>query len=121
MSAVLEHIHNLINEAKAEFAKLFGHADAEVAAAAKAGAEKLDEVKNVVEADLPVVEHEAETDAETVAHDAEAAAAPVVTETEHDAESVATEAKDDVEQAVAEATSAPAATEPASETPATSA
>lgn len=121
MSAVFERLHDLLNEARAEFAKLFGHADAEVAAAAKAGAEKLDEVKATVEADLPVVEHEAEADAETFAHDAESAAAPVVAEAEHDAATVATEAKADAEQAVTEATSAPAATEPATETPAASA
>ena len=96
MSAFMDEIHKLLDEAKAEFAKLFGHGDAEVQAVAKAAVEKIDAVKTAVEADAPKIEAEAATDAETVAHDTEAAAKPVVEEAVHDGETVAAEAAADV-------------------------
>lgn len=115
MSAVLEHIHNLLNEAKAELVKLFGHGEAEVDAAAKAAAEKIDAVRSVVETDVPVLEHEAATDAEHVVTDAETEGIkPAEVEAVADAAHLADETVKDVETAV----EAPAAAEPAPAEPA---
>lgn len=127
MSAVLEHLHTLLDEAKAEFAKLFGHADADVQAAAKAAAEKIDAAKSVVETDIPVLEHEAVTDAEHVVGTAETEGVkPAEAEAVADGAHLAGEAVHDVETAVhdvpapaAQAPATPAAPAPAaSDTPA---
>lgn len=103
MSA-LDYIHQLIDEAKAEFAKLFGHADTDVQTVAKQAVEKLDEVKSAVEKDAPQLAHEAETDAADIAHTAETeGVTPAAEEAAHDAETVAGQAIADAETAAAEA------------------
>lgn len=130
MSAILERLHALLDDVKSEVEKLFGHADAEVADAAKAAAEKVDEIKAAVQAGLPVIGHDAEQDAKQIVHDGETASGPVVAEAEHDAETIATEAEGDAAQAVEHvgdmgagetAGAAPATAEPpATETPSAS-
>lgn len=116
MSAILDHLHALLAEARAELAKLFAHGDAEVQAVAKEAAAKLDAARDTLADDAPVLEHEVATDAEEIGHDAEeighdavAAAEPVVSKAERDTEHVAAEAGHDAETAVdaAQATAAP--------------
>jgi CRISPR/Cas system-associated exonuclease Cas4 (RecB family) len=96
MSAFITKIHQLLDEAKAEFEKLIGHGDAEVQAVAKTATEKIDAVKAVVEADAVPLEHEAVADAEKVAADAETVAKPVIAEAVKAAEGVASEAVADI-------------------------
>jgi hypothetical protein len=114
MSAVFEHLHALLDEAKAEIAKLIHHGDADVKAAAEAANAKLDAVKSAVESDVPALDHEAVADAEHVALDAETEGLkPAEAAAVADAAKLGAEAVHDAETAVETkpADAAPAATD----------
>jgi len=96
MGAMKDRYERLIEEIKAEAAKLFGHADPEVHAVA----EKVTAAVAELQGDVPAVEAEAKADAVKVAADAVAAEAPVAKEAVTDGEHLAGEIKTDVETAV---------------------
>lgn len=103
MSGMLEHLHVLLAEARAELAKLFAHGDTDVQAVARDAAAKLDAARDTIADELPALEHETEADAEKVAADAETAAKTAATDAEHEAAPVAAEAVKDAEAVGGEA------------------
>ena len=116
MSAVLDRIHRLLDEAKAEFEHLLGHADSDVKNAVKAAVEKIDAAKGELAADTPKLEAEAEQDAADVVKTAETQGVqPAIAEAEHDGVTLAEDAGHDVAAAV-EGSNKPAEAEPAAST-----
>ncbi len=99
MGALKDRYEHLIEEIKAEAAKLFGHADPEVHAVAEKVAAAVAELQG----DVPTVEGEAKADAVKVAADAVAAEAPVAEEAVKDGEHLAGDVKADVETAAKDA------------------
>lgn len=116
MSAAMDRVHRWLDEAKAEFEHLLGHADSDVKNAAQAAVEKIDAVKGELAADAPKLEAEAEQDAADVAHTAETQGiAPAEREAVADGTALIVDAGHDVAAAV----EGPAKTETAPvETPA---
>jgi len=112
MSAFLDRVHHLLDEAKAEFEHLLGHADSDVKAAAHTAVEKIDAVKGELEADAPKLEAEAETDAADVVHTAETqGVVPAGQEAVKEGETLIVDAGHDVAAAV-EGSAKPAPPEP---------
>ena len=70
MSAFLDRVHHLLDEAKAEFEHLLGHGDQAVKDAVKNAGERIDAAKAEIAKAAPVLEHEAEADVADVVHTA---------------------------------------------------
>ena len=108
MSAFLDRVHHLLDEAKAEFEHLLGHGDDAVKAAAHNAVQRIDAAKAEIEKDAPQLEHEAEADAADVVH---TAATEGVIPAEHkaveDAGELVAEAGRDVVTAVEDAAHSP--------------
>ena len=104
MSAALDRIHQLLDEAKTALEHMFGHSES-------AAAQKIDEAKAAIEKEAPALLAEAGTDAADVVHTAETeGVAPAAAEAAKDAAALGEEAVHDAEAAVEPA--------PKSETPA---
>jgi hypothetical protein len=102
MSAAMDRIHHWLDEVKAEFEHLLGHADTEVQSAAKNAVEKIDAVKGELAADVPALEAEAKSDAESVVKTAETqGVVPAEREAVADAAKLGGKVAHDVETAVA--------------------
>lgn len=83
----------LLTEIKDEIAKLVGHAEPEVKAAAQAVDAKIDTLKSEFEAEITRLEDEIAALTAKLAKDAETAAGPVLAEAVKDAEVAADVAK----------------------------
>lgn len=121
MSAFLDRVHQLLDEAKAEFAHLLGHGDAAVQAAAKNAVERIDAAKAQIEADAPKLATEAGQDAAAVVHTAETEGVqPAEVEAGADAVKLAQDAVHDVSAALEDGNK-PAEPQPAHSPPQTAA
>lgn len=111
MSAFLDRVHHLLDEAKAEFEHLLGHGDDAVKAAAHNAVQRIDAAKAEIEKDAPQLEHEAEADAADVAKTAATEGViPAEQEAARDAGELAGEVVGDVKTAVEDAAHSPAQT-----------